>query len=439
MFKFIFFAEKNLIKPEELKAMVSQKFFKDITPDSVEANELRGRIQILLLTANDYEYYAALAFLKPVEGDTLFRCQHQYTGSLAKVATYTFGRFGACNAAVQMMTFQGPAAAQEVITMAANFFGPNLDAIFSVGVACGVEKKNIKFLDVLVSKSVSFYKVARHGTTDDGKLKITSRDIANLPTSNLLLQHFSNPPEWPVETSKIAKSLTETPKLHKGLFLSGDYLVDNKDFKYELLNNFAKEAIGIEMEGAGLYHDYRSHSYQILIVKAVCDFGDGKKNKDYQPTAALLAVECLHHYLSREALPKNLYDHCNKKGKHSYLVIENLEFTYVAMCICKLTLGLDLLTYNGVKSLLLCGLSLQAIQMFSHPSHQVQIRPVCKSLINFICIHTCMYTCMYIRTAKCSYKVIRTSLLYISYKLRVTSMYEWSTTIPNYIDGSEQG
>ena len=44
---------------------------------------------------------------------------------------------------------------------------------------------------------------------------------------------------------------------------------------------------------------------------------------------------------------------------------------------------------------------------------------------------------MYIRTAKCSYKVIRASLLYISYKLRVTSMYEWSTTIPNHIGGSE--
>ena len=302
-----------------MKAIVGKKSFKDITPDSVEANVLQGRTQILLLTANEHEYYAALAFLEPVEGDTLLRCQHQYTGSLANVATYTFGRFGACNAAVQMMTFQGPAAAQEVITMAANFFGPNLNAIFSVGVACGVEGEN-KFLDVLVSKLVSFYTVARHGTTDDRKHTITNRSIANLPTSKLLLQHFSNPPEWPAETSKIAKSLTKTPKLHKGLILSGDYLVDNKDFKYELLKNFAEEAIGIEMEGAGLYHDYRSHSYEVLIVKAVCDFGDGSKNKDYQPTAALLAVECLQHYLSREALPKNLSEHCNKKGKHIYYI-----------------------------------------------------------------------------------------------------------------------
>ena len=33
------------------------------------------------------------------------------------------------------------------------------------------------------------------------------------------------------------------------------------------------------MEGAGLYHDYRSHNYEILIVKAVCNFGGGRVTK----------------------------------------------------------------------------------------------------------------------------------------------------------------
>ena len=34
----------------------------------------------------------------------------------------------------------------------------------------------------------------------------------------------------------------------------------------------------------------------MIIVKAVCDFGDGKKNKDFQPTAALLAASCVKRY-----------------------------------------------------------------------------------------------------------------------------------------------
>ena len=294
--------------------MANKKKTRDITSDSFEAKMCKQKTQILLVTANDFEQYAALSLLEPMEGSTtLLRYQHNYTGLLAKVATYTFGRFGAFNAAIQRMTIQGPASAQDVITIAADCFGHNLNAIFSVGVACGVRKKN-NMLDVLVSKKVTFYKAARQGTNKEGKLEIISRDIANLPTSEFLLQHFYNPPEWPTESSKVAASLkTKKPKKHTGLLLSGDYLVDNEEFKDKLLNAFAKEAIGIEMEGAGLYHDYRSHNYEILIVKAVCDFGDGKKNKDYQPTAALLAAECLHHYLSRE-ISKGLSDFYNKKG-----------------------------------------------------------------------------------------------------------------------------
>lgn len=311
----ILYIEKNLVKPEELKAMINGKSIKDVTSDSNEAKMCQQNAQILLVTANDFEQYAALSLLEPMEGRAvLYRFQHNYTGPLAKVATYTFGKFGTFNAAVQRMTTQGPASAQDVITIASDCFGHNLNAIFSVGVACGVKKKN-EMLDVLVSKRVTFYTIARHGTTKQGKQEIISREIANLPTSDFLLQNFTNPPEWPTSNSKTAARLTtKKPKKHVGLLLSGDYLVDNEEFKDELLNTFAKEAIGIEMEGAGLYHDYRSHNYEILIVKAVCDFGDGKKNKDYQPTAALLAAECLHHYLNNNVMPQRLIEFYNSKG-----------------------------------------------------------------------------------------------------------------------------
>ena len=317
----ILYTEKNLVKPEELKAMVDGKTIEDVTSDSIEANTCQQNTQILLVTANDFEQYAALSLLEPMEGRAvLYRVQHNYSGPLAKVVTYTFGKFGAFNAAVQRMTTQGPASAQDVITIAADCFGHNLNAIFSVGVACGIKKKN-DMLDVLVSKRVTFYTIARYGTNKQGKLEIISREISNLPTSEFLLQNFANPPEWSTKYSKTAARLTiKKPKKYMGLLLSGDYLVDNKEFKDELLNTFAKEAIGIEMEGAGLYHDYRSHNYEILIVKAVCDFGDGKKNKEYQPTAALLAAECLHHYLSNKVMPKRLRDFYNRKGNRDFKV-----------------------------------------------------------------------------------------------------------------------
>ena len=302
------------MKPDELEAMINGEIIKDVTSNSTEAMMCREKMQILLVTANQFEHYAALSLLEPMEGNTkVLRFQHNYSGPLAEVATYTCGRFGAFNAAVQRIITQGPAAAQDVVTIAADCFGHNLNAIFSVGVACGVKKKN-NMLDVLVSQKVTFCTVERHGTTKEGKPEIIGREIANLPTSEFLLQHFTNPPEWPTKNSKIATKLAKKPKKRVGLLLSGYRLVDNKECKDELLNNFAKEAIGIEMEGAGLYHNYRNHPYEILIVKAVCDFGDGSKNKEYQPTAALLAAECLHHYLSKEVMPKDLSDYCIQKG-----------------------------------------------------------------------------------------------------------------------------
>ena len=38
-------------------------------------------------------------------------------------------------------------------------------------------------------------------------------------------------------------------------------------------------------------------------MKSVCDFGDGKKNKIFQPTAALLAADCVRHVLGDPQIP----------------------------------------------------------------------------------------------------------------------------------------
>ena len=65
------------------------------------------------------------------------------------------------------MVSQGPAVAQDVVTIASDCFGYNLNAIIAVGVLCGVENRN-KYLDVLVSRKVTFYEDVRCGTDDKG-------------------------------------------------------------------------------------------------------------------------------------------------------------------------------------------------------------------------------------------------------------------------------
>ena len=306
--KLYLYVDEGLISDDELKSTIDEISIVDTNDSAIPST-----IQILLVTANETEYFAALTFLSPLVGfDTLLK-YHHVNSRINKDAVYIFGKFGNFYAAVHRMTKQGPAAAQDVVTVAADCFGSKLNAIFAVGVACGVEGKS-NMLDVLVSKTISVYTAARISTSSDGGYEIENRGSTNMPVSSFLQTYFDQPPKWPGKDS-IASRLLKKPTQRSGNILSGNYLIDHVKFKQQLLKSFAYDAIGIEMEGAGLIQDYPDTKYKIMVIKAVCDFGDGKKDKKYQPTAAMLAVECLKHYIGYSShLPQNLAKICGNQG-----------------------------------------------------------------------------------------------------------------------------
>ena len=76
--------------------------------------------------------------------------------------------------------------------------------------------------------------------------------------------------------------------------LSGEKLIDDKDYRDHLVA-LQVEAVGGEMEGAGLYVASR-HKVDWIVIKAICDWADGKKkvNKNQrQKKAAKNAAEFL--------------------------------------------------------------------------------------------------------------------------------------------------
>ena len=306
----VFFVDEGLISFEDLMNLVKEK-----SCDNLKNEIEKDKIQILLVTANETEYFAALACLDPLEGFSHLQTYH-YVDKVDD-ALYKLGKFGYFNAAVLQMTKQGPLAALQAVTTAQYCFGNSLNAIFAVGVACGVEGKS-NMLDVLVSEKISVYTEARVSTTGVGDdYGIKNRGVCNMPMSKFLLTYFNQPPFWSTESSRAAKKLARKPSVLKGNILSGNYLVDNKRFKQLLLDNFGNDAIGIEMEGAGLINNHSHNSTKIMVIKAVCDFGDGKKDKTYQPAAAMLAVECLKHYIGNSpTLPQILRDHCGNQGTY---------------------------------------------------------------------------------------------------------------------------
>ena len=274
------------------------------TFDKMSTQKIIDETKILIITANENEYRAVLHFLEPREpfSNVLRYCYKLSVGFISKELQYIFGRFGAFNVAVHILTSQGPAAAQSAITAASICFGKSLKAIFAVGVACGVDRNKINMLDVIVANKVTFYTEARLSSNEKGELEIKPRSSAHLNASSTFFQYFQQPPAWESETSDTKKHLLQQPRMHVKEILSGNFLIDNEDLKKQLINFFAPEAYGIEMECAGLFHDHDNHNVELMLIKAVCDFGDGKKSKGYQPTAALLAAECVHHYLSKGEL-----------------------------------------------------------------------------------------------------------------------------------------
>ena len=134
-------------------------------------------------------------------------------------------------------------------------------AVIMVGIAFGINDEKQAIGDVLIAEQLQPYESQRVGD------KIILR--ADRPHSA----------SWLLNLCRSAELMWDGATLRFGVVLSGEKLVDNQAFRDQLLQ-LAPEAIGGEMEGAGLYAACHDKKIDWLLVKAVCDFADGNKGQD---------------------------------------------------------------------------------------------------------------------------------------------------------------
>ena len=274
----------NLCTWHELEQiMATQNIFP--LPREIEAEVLQN-VMVLLVNWNANESLATRSYLQPLDGH-----HYLYKFDQGGHVSYYIGKYGACPAAV-IGGFELHGSANTVSMMADQCF-PNLGAIISVGVTCGIKDK-VQLCDVLVSSKIINYDKERD---EDGGYLPRGEPIT---VSHPLLKLFTAPVQWPNNTIK--KRLNDNgkpmPNVRSGVILSGPYLVNDPAMKTTLAKSFAHEVIGIEMKGTQLFTETQETMTSTIIVKAVCDFGNGKNNKEYQPTAALLAADLVHKCLS---------------------------------------------------------------------------------------------------------------------------------------------
>ena len=248
---------------------------------------MKPQADVLLVTVTKVETLAVL---------TAFR---RHTGQPARIAPkgdHIYHELGTVNGAGVWLVQSGMGAggldgAQQTVSKALAQLRP--PAVVMVGIAFGMNENKQAIGDILVSENLRLYESQRVGT-DDGQTRIILR--GDRP-------HGS---PWLLRAFKTADLGWQGAKVRFGCVLSGEKLVDNLDFR-EQLRAFELEAIGGEMEGAGLYAACQDAKVDWLLVKAICDWADGQKSQDQQARqglAARNAVEFVLHGLKTVSLKR---------------------------------------------------------------------------------------------------------------------------------------
>lgn len=209
--------------------------------------------------------------------------------TLEEFVYYDFGEIGGARVWVVRcpgMGNEGTTGATLSIQKAIKETSPQ--AIIMVGIAFGIRKHEHQIGDVLISRQIIAYESQRIGPAG-----VYARGDRMSATSKLIQKFENNAQEW-------SKTEHGVP-VHSGLILSGNKLVDDLSFRSQLIN-LEPEAIGGEMEGAGLCAAAYDNHVDWILVKAISDWGDGNKGYDKsqrQTQAALNAARLTYCVLEQ--------------------------------------------------------------------------------------------------------------------------------------------
>ncbi|PYQ25912.1 MAG: hypothetical protein DMF56_26275 [Acidobacteria bacterium] len=236
----------------------------------------------------------------PVESRAVIEVFKEATGKEAKPESIADGHYldlGEVNGtrvfmALSGMGSGGTGGSQELVRKGIEALSPS--AVIMVGIAFGIDDKKHAIGDVLVAHRIMLYDLQRRGTDKAGNLKVVAR--GDRPSSSPRLFNWLRMASLAWDSSK--------GRVDFGLFLCGDHLIDNKKYRAQLLKLEA-EAIGGEMEGGGLYAACQNGKVDWILVKAISDWADGKKDADRdarQQKAARNAAAFVLHALQQAPL-----------------------------------------------------------------------------------------------------------------------------------------
>jgi nucleoside phosphorylase len=243
-------------------------------------NTSQPKVDVLVVTVNERETKAIFAAFRSVVGKD---------PTPIPIDKRTYWRLGNVNGAeiyhaLSEMGSGGVGGMQQTVDKAIRALRPA--AVFAVGVAFGVDEEDQAIGDILFSTQLQLYELQRVGE----KETVLRGDK---PHASAWLINLLNSVAWTTWSGA---------SVRRGLMLTGEKLVDNPSLRAKLIR-LVPEAIGGEMEGAGLYVSSHDHHVDWIVVKAICDWAanKGEDKKARQEVAAKNAAEFVVHAL--QAVP----------------------------------------------------------------------------------------------------------------------------------------
>ncbi|XP_044174658.1 5'-methylthioadenosine/S-adenosylhomocysteine nucleosidase-like isoform X2 [Acropora millepora] len=264
----------------------------NLPKDIVAWKDVDVWIDILLLTAKECELLSCLSyfnsgFYKTYEEDLGF----VYLGEMGNDDVQLKVALIQCDVGAAV-----PQGATILVPKAVRTLHPK--AVICVGYCAGLKEEKVKLGDVIISSELATYAPTNVGV----QVTVSSR------LSRMLKRADDG---W--ETPKNSEDLKVN--VHKvGLLLSGPEVVSSDKRRMELIERYP-DAIGVEMEGEGLYPFAHDLATEWVVIKGVSDYaGDNKSASDnWRPFSSLMAASFVAHIL-RNANFFQEWPHYEKPG-----------------------------------------------------------------------------------------------------------------------------
>lgn len=241
------------------------------------------------LSKNDLDS-TGFCFLVVTATDIETRALHDVMlGDVAKIIfcdhTYYLGRIGqydVIHVQCSQMGSLNPGGSTLTINAAFNDW-PQIKAVVMVGICFGFDESKQQIGDVVVSTSIKNYETRRVGAKQE-----IPRGDSYRADSRLLNAFSSLKQSW-----NYIGIDGQSKNLVFGEYVSGEQLVDNLEARNKL-HTETPEAKAGEMEGNGLVASCVNGHKPWILVKSICDYGDGNKGEDKEQRQAVAAASAAH-------------------------------------------------------------------------------------------------------------------------------------------------